>query len=346
MNSFIATIITFFRKIFEYFGRLFGKKKRLPVPKKIKTLEMMPEEIKVLYTKILAAQAMADQRMHPKEFSDLYVFMSQIGLSPAARDEVRNSLVSEDVNILELTDLLLSKVAQEEQEIIKFSIVKDLIRVARMDGIVADEEEACIRKVAGHVYKDQQHAAEVIAFAEETIEYDEKLLKNELTTEEFKKGAKSLAATASGIGVPITAVYFSGSVIGLSAAGIIAGLTELGLGGILGLSSLTTGIGIVIIVGIITFKLVKWVLGGKERKMQRMREMMIQEVIALNQRAMVALAEDLNSLASKTETLASRSEGNRQMLEKLKALYQNALSTLHEREDTYSTNFEIARDQQ
>jgi hypothetical protein len=62
----------------------------------IQTLEVMPDDVKILYTKILAAQALADQDIDSHEFSDLYVFMAQIGLDAAAREQVRKSLVNED----------------------------------------------------------------------------------------------------------------------------------------------------------------------------------------------------------------------------------------------------------
>jgi len=241
--------------------------KRILKTEQIRTLEVMPDDVKILYTRILAAQALADQQLDSKEFSDLYVFMAQIGLDAAARDQVRKSLVNQDTaDIIKMADQVISKVKPDEQNVIKFSIIKDLIRVSRMDGQISPEEMKNVRTIAKHLYNSDEKAGQIIEFAEKAIEYDEKLLIGKLTAEEFTKGAKNLAVTAASIGVPITAVYFSGSVIGLSAAGIIAGLTELGLGGILGFSSLVTGIGVVVIMGIVTFKLVKWAITGKERQ--------------------------------------------------------------------------------
>jgi CII-binding regulator of phage lambda lysogenization HflD len=96
-----------------------------------------------------------------------------------------------------------------------------------------------------------------------------------------------------------------------------------------------TGIGVVVIMGIVTFKLVNWVVTGKERRMEKIREHMIQEVITLNQQAMLALVEDINSLSSRMEHLAGVSEKNRQMLTQLQALYQNALMVLRQRKERY-----------
>lgn len=301
----------------------------------IRTLEVMSPEIKILYTQLLALQVLADHQIDSREFSDLYVFMVQIGLDVAARAQVRTTLIRSDLSPLELADELLSGVSADEQPLIKFSMVKDLLHVSRMDGHVSDEETDLIRQLAAHLYPEPGRAENILRFADKAIDYDEKLLMGRLTADEFTRGAKDLAATATSIGVPITAVYFSGSVIGLSAAGIISGLTELGLGGILGLSSLVTGIGVVVVMGVITFKLVNWAVTGKDRRMEKIREHMIQEVITLNQQAMLALGEDINALSSRMEHLAGVSEQNRQMLTQLQALYQNALMVLRQRKERY-----------
>lgn len=301
----------------------------------IRTLEAMSEDVKILYTRILAAQALVDRQLEPSEFSDLYVFMAQIGLSAAARDQVRKTLASENVNLVTMVDQLVALVKPEEQAVIKFSIIKDLLRVSRMDGQVSPEEWVSVRTMAAHLYPEADDAEQILQFAERAIEYDERLLMGKLTIDEFTTGAKNLAATAASIGVPITAVYFSGSVIGLSAAGIISGLTALGLGGILGLSSLVTGIGVVVVMGLVTFKLVRWAITGQERKMEQIREHMVQEIIKLNQQAMVALSEDLNTLTGQLAQVAVMSDENRKMLAKLHELYQDAMHRLEARKGQY-----------
>jgi hypothetical protein len=312
-----------------------GFRKGLLKTEQIRTLEVMPREVKILYTQLLALQVLADNQIDSKEFSDLYVFMAQIGLDAEARVQVRNTLESHDFSFIEFADRILEGVGVDEQPVISFSMIKDLLRVSRMDGHVSSEESDLVWQLAVHLYPEQGQAEQVLRFADKAIDYDEKLLMGQLTADEFAKGARNLAATATSIGVPITAVYFSGSVIGLSAAGIISGLTELGLGGILGLSSLVTGIGVVVVMGIVTFKLVSWAVTGNERRMEKIREHMIQEVITLNQQAMLALAEDINSLSSRMEHLAGVSEKNRQMLTQLQTLYQNALMVLRQRKERY-----------
>jgi hypothetical protein len=256
-------------------------------------------------------------------------------LDADARAQVRHTLVSHDLSMTNLADRILTRVSPEERSVIKFSMLKDLLRVSRMDGYVSEEELETTYQLAVHLYPEPQQAKKILAFAEKAIEYDERLLMGTLTADEFTRGAKNLAATAASIGVPVTAVYFSGSVIGLSAAGIISGLTELGLGGILGLSSVASGIGIVVIMGLVTFKLITWAVTGNERRMEKVREHMVQEIITLNQQAMLALADDINGFSARMEQLTTVSDHNRQMLMQLQDLYRNALTELQQREDRY-----------
>lgn len=302
----------------------------------IKTLETMPEETKTIYTKILAAQILADGYVDPRELSDLYLFMTQINLSAYSRDEIRNFLVSEQIDITKLATQVIYRVSSDDEESIKFSIIKDLIRVAKSDEYITPKEEQNIKDVAVALYINREKADHVIQLANQIVEYDKKLLKGELSEEEYEKGAKNLASTAAAIGVPIAAIYFSGSVIGLSAAGITSGLAALGFGGLLGFSAMATGIGSVVVLGVVTYKVGRWLFGSKERELKEKRENMIQEVLKLNQRAIAAIAEDLNSLGEKMQNFASLSEENRQRIEKLKEMYQNAITALQKRESKYA----------
>ncbi len=98
-----------------------------------------------------------------------------------------------------------------------------------------------------------------------------------------------------GCRVPLVAIYLSGSVVGLSAAGMTSGLAALGLGGLFGLSSMVTGIGVVVVVGVGVYKLVRWMSGSEDRELGELRERLIQEVMRQLQATVNALIEDLNT---------------------------------------------------
>ncbi len=74
---------------------------------------------------------------------------------------------------------------------------------------------------------------------------------------EFEKRIKQVASQAKAMGLPVAAIYLSGSVISLSAAGFTSGLAALGLGGVLGFSSMLIGMGVVIVGGVATYQLAR-----------------------------------------------------------------------------------------
>ena len=105
----------------------------------------------------------------------------------------------------------------------------------------------------------------------ETILENEKILSDRKSDIEIKKSLQEIASKSAAVGVPLAAVYLSGSVIGISAAGMTSGLAALGMGGVLGFSSMFTGIGVAVLLGVGAYKGMKKVtgMGDLEKNKQR-----------------------------------------------------------------------------
>lgn len=297
-------------------------------------LEARPEEVKSLYARILAAQALVDGRLDPRELEYLYVFMSRVDLGQDSREEVRSSLGTGDgkevaaEEVLRLVEQVVAEVPGDEEEI-SVSLLKDMTQVSRADGVVTDSEEETIRAVAEARFGER--AGQVIELVDKTVEYEEALLKGDVEAGELEGHAKEIASVAAGAGIPITALFFSGSVVGLSAAGITSGLAALGLGGLFGLSAMVTGIGAVVVVGVAAYTGARWLLGGRERELARQRENMIQEVIKRHQGAIEDLTEDVTSIGLKLTEYVSQSDHNEAELARLRGelrMFNAALAEL------------------
>ena len=303
-----------------------------------KALEVMSEEVKILYVKTLAAQALVGGQADPKKIADIYLFMSQIDLQPDGRVQVRQFLEAgeaEPPKVIELASKTVVK-ARSSRDEIAFALVKDMVRVSRVGGRPSQSERESIVEVALEFGYDADRA---ISLAEKAIEQDEAFVEGEVTIGELEKRSKQLAAQAASIGVPIAAVYVSGSVVGLSAAGITSGLAWLGLGGLLGLSSMLTGIGVVILIGAGTYAGARRLMGGRERELKKRREHMIQEVIKRHQKAIADLADDINAIVSKLEEYTSHSDRNEARLTQLEGelrMFRSALETLQAKEQRYA----------
>ncbi|MDR9794812.1 hypothetical protein NSS70_19035 [Aeribacillus sp. FSL K6-2848] len=306
---------------------------------KIKTLEVLDEKTKKVYTRVLIAFIKEQGELHPKQLSDLYLFMSQIGLSSESRHDLRAFLSNDsNVSFVDVLHCLMSEMQtlnSEEQEAMKFSIIKDLARLIKAANYNPRLDNNLII-TAEKFYPEK--AEEILALVIKSIDNDEKFLKDEISISEFEKRTKDLASKAAAVGVPIAAVYFSGSVVGLSAAGITSGLAALGFGGLLGLSSMITGIGTVVILGVMAYKGVRWILGKNERELRNKREKLIQDILKTHQKAINILIEDINELANKLEQYMSQSNRNEELLEKLKReleIFKAALNSLEERKEQF-----------
>lgn len=310
-------------------------------PEKLRALEVMPEEVKLLYTRAVVAQALVDGEADPREVASLYVFASRTDLDAASRSEVRRYLSGEllgtegDVpNILGLAGEVLAAVREEEREVVASALVKDLIWISRADRTLNPSEFESIEAVAREHFGEK--ADEVIAHAEKTIETEEAYVRGEISVSEFEKRMKQAASQAVAVGLPVAAIYFSGSVVGLSAAGFTSGLAALGLGGVLGLSAMLTGVGVVIVGGVVVYQVVRWSLGVNEREKAKKREHMIQEVLKQHQKSMADLAQDIGEMALRMEEYTEKSDRNAERLLRLKhelQVFKAALTTLQVREE-------------
>jgi uncharacterized coiled-coil protein SlyX len=127
--------------------------------------------------------------------------------------------------------------------------------------------------------------------------------------------ADALKAAVSGmtaVGVPIAAVVYSGSVVGLSAAGITSGLAALGLG-----LGMIPGIGVAILIGTAAFVGLNYLFdtGSKRKKEQHRNE---RERKA--QLAMENLQETINHLIDRMTRLeedAADAKANKEAIELL-----------------------------
>lgn len=316
---------------------------------KIRALEVMPENVKLLYCRVLVLQAALDGDVDPREIANLYVFASRIDLAPESRESFRREIsaldasalvsdtempTSDEQRTLECVLSLRSSVRDDERDVLTSALIKYMLWISGTDGEVAVAERARIEGVAERFFPGK--AKDVIAQNEEMISTEEAYVKGEISAGQFEKSMKRTASQAVALGLPTAAIYFSGSVVGLSAAGFTSGLAALGLGGALGLSAMLTGVGTIIVLGVVTYTAVRYALGTNERGQKKKREHMIQEILKRHQKAMADLSEDIANLAIRMEEYLTRSESNESRLSALKdeiKTFKLALSTLKSREE-------------
>lgn len=305
-------------------------------------LSALPAEAKLLYCRILALQAKSDRVLDPREISNLYLFASTIGLDAESRTVLRREITTafadtedgdggtDDALALtaQLSDLLDVPVRAPTLTL----LVKDLLWISRADAQVADVERARVAAVAGLVFPDS--ADELVRETEKLLDAEEEFAKGKITASQLERRTKDITAAAAGLGVPLVAIN-SLAGASLSAAGLTHALATLGFGGVLGLSSMVTGIGTVVVMGVVVYQGTRFLLGTNERERRKRHEFLVQQVIKNHQLAIADLTEDIAELASRMEDYLELTTRNEERLAILKAdlsSFRLALADLQARE--------------
>lgn len=262
------------------------------------TLAEMPEELKVAYVKVIVNMAFSSAgEVDKKEFAEILLLMTRLDLSTESRFTLRGYIGSADNQepLPSLLGTIDGVCSASHNKSIKISLVKDLISTymsvnggSYQDFAFLNENKALLGVSDGEI--------ELAAMA---IEQDFNMLREDVTDDVLKKGMKELGAKAAAVGVPVAAVYLSGSVIGMSAAGITSGLATIGMGGFLGFSSMATGIGVAVLIGVGAYKGIRQLTGANELDKHKRRELMLNEVIKQTQTTLAMLIDDLNHITVK-----------------------------------------------
>ena len=274
-------------------------------------------EIKLAYVKVVANLAFNDDgTVDGEEFAAIYNLMVRNDFADDERVTMR-SYMFDVANMVKTEDLiseLKEKVPSGSFETTALSLIKDCIYLnyKKSNDLEAWRNCSFIKNLAGSLNITDDKIELLVA----VIKNDEDILKLRKTDRELEKSAKDLAAKAAAVGVPIAAVYFSGSVIGLSAAGITSGLATLGMGlGMVG------GIGIAVLVGVSAYKAVKFFTSSGDVEACKQREMMIQNIIKNNQKTINYLVGDTNMISAKLFELIESGNADKEQIAKLKRLF-------------------------
>lgn len=262
------------------------------------TLSEMSEGLKVAYLKVIVNMTYSDDgEVDKDEFAQILLLMTRLELSPKSRFTLRDYITS--LGELDCLDTLIKNIDESctpsHNKSVKISLVKDLFSVF-MSVNEGSHENFAFFKDNNHLFNVSDMEVELII---EALKLDFKMLSADFSDDALTRGMKELGAKAGAVGVPLAAVYLSGSVVGMSAAGLTSGLATIGLGGALGFSSMATGIGVAVLLGVGAYKGVKHLTGANELDKTKRRELMLNEVIKQTQSTVSYLMEDINFITIK-----------------------------------------------
>lgn len=288
-------------------------------------IDEMQESVKVAYVKAIVNMAYDnDAVIDAKEFAEILLLMTRLSLSTESRFSLRAYMTGTEQTIA--FDVLLAQIDSEcpdgQIKSLHISLVKDLINLFFCTGGTSTADFAFLQKNRA-LLKVTDEEIELTVMA---IRNDHNMLKEDVTDDQIVSALKLLSAKAAAVGTPLAAVYLSGSVVGMSAAGLTSGLATLGMGGMLGLSSMATGIGVAVLVGVGAYAGMRKLTGANELTRSKRRELMLNEVIKQTQTTISLLIQDINHVTVRLNQAILEHGAQDQQIRKLMALMSQMTS--------------------
>jgi uncharacterized tellurite resistance protein B-like protein len=265
-------------------------------------LKSLPENQRVAFYGALFAMAAADDQRQREELELLYETLDTEGLS----EEVRRRLYAYAIEPPALQDCLQS--LSDASESARHGLMLNLVEVAVSDYLLPKAEQDALAEAQRRLGIGNVQRAAMQRYAEEVRRIRERGIDDNHAADAIKAAVSGMTA----VGVPIAAVVYSGSVVGLSAAGITSGLAALGLG-----AGMIPGIGVAILIGTAAFVGLNYLFDtGNKRKKEHYRR----ERERKAQLAMENLQETINHLIGRMARLqrdAADAKANKEAIELL-----------------------------
>lgn len=287
-------------------------------------LAMMSQKIKEAYLKLICNYAFSDdEQVDPSEYAEIMTLVAMNSIDKDVRLSIREYLYdsSNRENNEDLIKYLNQNVDAGSLDALKLSIIKDVVNMfwnKMSKDKKADEWRSCPYIV--NLAKELGIEDSQVEYIAENIKSNKDIIAKRQDDIQIKKNMQELAAKAGAVGVPLAAIYLSGSVIGVSAAGMTSGLAALGMGGVLGFSSMFTGIGVAVLLGVGAYKGVKKVTGMGDLEKNKQRELMLQEIAKNSQKALNYLIEDVNEITVRLQEAVKKGQETEIKIKKLSGM--------------------------
>lgn len=274
-------------------------------------IKQLSDEQRVAFYGALFAMAAADDQVQREELELIYEMLDTNGLS----NEARRRLYAYAIEPPALQDCF--QALSDASEPIRHGLMLNLVEVAVSDYLLSDPEQEALTNAQRTLGVSDEQRAAMKEYAEKIRYVRERGIDDNHAADVIKSAVSGMTA----VGIPIAAVIYSGSVVGLSAAGITSGLAAVGLG-----LGMIPGIGVVIVLGTVVFVGLSALFDtGNKRKReahQRERERKAQLAVENLQETINHLIYRMTRLQEDAADAKANKEAIRQMNERLIKLQQ------------------------
>jgi len=202
------------------------------------------EEEKVAYLSIVGAIATADGNITSNEIDNLLKLGEQVKIS----SEGLGKIIAAAKNPNEAP--IDRYIAELKDSKLRFTLIADMYFLGYADDKLTQSEIDEIKLISKKLNVTNQQVEAIAKYVKAMTDQAKGKIEGE---EALKNVGSDVAGSLAAAGVPLGAVAVSGSVFGLSAAGMTSGLAALGLG-----FGMATGISVVVTIGVASFLGVRW----------------------------------------------------------------------------------------
>lgn len=266
-------------------------------------LEEQVSNVKLAYIKIIVNFTYSDDNsIDSRELQDIYSLMERIKMTEEQRLDIIKYSNQPDESTDDLIKTIFDNINEVTKKNVSPSLLKDLVFIQICTKKAHYEDSSFIMELA----KKLSISKDGMDIIKKSIENDRKIFNREVDDKGLADGFSNILAGSASVGIPIAALYFSGSIIGLGATGITSGLAALGFGGVLGFSSMATGLGVLLLVGFGVNKGVKYLTGSDEIEARKKKEAMLIDVAKHQQRTIDLIISDIKKIIEEIEKVFNR----------------------------------------
>ncbi len=254
---------------------------------KVRPLEKLPLKTKLAYCKILSLMLTKDSELDQLKLAALYRLMAHIKITTAKRQEVLQYIHLNDSSLKELYQQLSEGLNQQEKNIVRFSLYKDLLIMMKANYLELPEEGLLLTEAEEILDITEEHKT----FFEEELQRDRSFYDMEVEVSCLEEAADEALAAAAAIGIPLAALYYSSYTGGLGVIGIMTGLHAIGRR-VSKKHSLLTGIGLSIGLALLTYRGTRW-LQSYNKKGNDLMVLMAERLAEIHNLAICYLEKDI-----------------------------------------------------
>ncbi len=292
--------------------------------KNIRGLENMPLNIKFLYGKLLSMMICMDDGCSQLKLAEFYRIINKIRLPFKERIQLLNSIVTEKTDFSTVCkDIDLDRyLNDQEKNIFRFSLMKDLIIIMKSDYVETNNEKKLLEDIQDYFHVSDEQ----LTFFNKEYESDRCFFDDATDGGEFKNIVANTISTAVALGIPLVVLNYSGTFRGLGALGIISGLKAMGKRKRKSKGSILLGLTASILLGITTYKITKYIFSARKDEKTKLMQLIKADIEELHESTKNIIYKDIEYFTNH----AVEAKDNRELDNVLKAIdiLKRAVATL------------------